>query len=177
MSTTPRRRNGAVKGQVTLAETEKRKVTEGIGGLDNKLESARSALEATRRVLAEAECDVARPWFAGIVVLMQAPLLVRQKINEPADCDTVAMAVREELTSRIDGLGKRYLNQNTIRDIAGFQSQLNKQAELIRDRMSVINSSLVDVEYNPGRFYPAGGSADAGHRYPRLQDRPACVYR
>jgi uncharacterized protein YPO0396 len=47
---------------------------------------------------------------------------------------------------------KRYLNQNTIRDIAGFQSQLNKQAELIRDRVEVINESLVDVDYNPGRF-------------------------
>ena len=47
---------------------------------------------------------------------------------------------------------KRYLNQNTIRDIAGFQSQLNKQAELIRDRVDVINESLADVDYNPGRF-------------------------
>src|SRR4029078_5292873 len=46
----------------------------------------------------------------------------------------------------------RYLNQNTIRDIAGFQSQLNKQAELIRGRVNVINESLADVEYNPGRF-------------------------
>ena len=152
---------------------------------------------------------MARPFFTGIAGLMQAPMFVRQKINEPGDCDIVAVAVRDELTSRIDGsrkrqgtLGnrivarmgefrrqyyvetselddslasaagyrelyarlveddlprfqdqfKRYLNQNTIRDIAGFQSQLNKQAELIRDRVNVINSSLVDVDYNPGRF-------------------------
>jgi uncharacterized protein YPO0396 len=47
---------------------------------------------------------------------------------------------------------KTYLNQNTIRDIAGFQSQLNKQAELIRDRITTINSSLVGVDYNPGRY-------------------------
>src|SRR6202042_3547460 len=43
-------------------------------------------------------------------------------------------------------------NQNTIRDIAGFQSQLNKQAQLIRERIATINSSLVDVDYNPGRY-------------------------
>ena len=30
---------------------------------------------------------------------------------------------------------KTYLNQNTIRDIAGFQSQLKKQADLIRERI------------------------------------------
>jgi uncharacterized protein YPO0396 len=47
---------------------------------------------------------------------------------------------------------KMYLNQNTIRDVAGFQSQLNKQAQLIRERIATINSSLVGVDYNPGRY-------------------------
>ena len=47
---------------------------------------------------------------------------------------------------------KTYLNQNTIRDIAGFQSQLNKQADLIRQRIATINTSLVGVDYNPGRY-------------------------
>ena len=47
---------------------------------------------------------------------------------------------------------KTYLNQNTIRDIAGFQSQLNKQAAVIRERITTINSSLVGVDYNPGRY-------------------------
>ncbi|HEX2319727.1 MAG TPA: ATP-binding protein [Streptosporangiaceae bacterium] len=47
---------------------------------------------------------------------------------------------------------KMYLNQNTIRDIAGFQSQLNKQADLIKQRIDTINSSLVGVDYNPGRY-------------------------
>ena len=47
---------------------------------------------------------------------------------------------------------KTYLNQNTIRDIARFQSQLNQQAELIRERIDTINTSLVGVDYNPGRY-------------------------
>ncbi|HYB48843.1 MAG TPA: SbcC/MukB-like Walker B domain-containing protein, partial [Streptosporangiaceae bacterium] len=47
---------------------------------------------------------------------------------------------------------KTYLNQNTIRDIAGFQSQLNKQAEVIKARIATINESLVGVDYNPGRY-------------------------
>ncbi len=53
---------------------------------------------------------------------------------------------------RFRGQFKTYLNQNTIRDIAGFQSQLNKQAELIRRRIATINTSLVGVDYNPGRY-------------------------
>jgi uncharacterized protein YPO0396 len=40
----------------------------------------------------------------------------------------------------------------TIRDIAGFQSRLNKQADLIKARIDTINSSLVGVDYNPGRY-------------------------
>jgi uncharacterized protein YPO0396 len=47
---------------------------------------------------------------------------------------------------------KTYLNQNTIRDIAGFQSSLNKQAGLIRERIDTINTSLYDVDYNEGRY-------------------------
>ena len=47
---------------------------------------------------------------------------------------------------------KDYLNQNTIRDIASFAAQLNKQEKLIRDRIGTINRSLVDIDYNEGRY-------------------------
>jgi uncharacterized protein YPO0396 len=47
---------------------------------------------------------------------------------------------------------KTYLNKNTIMEIAQFQAQLNRQADLIRERIGTINQSLVDVDYNPGRF-------------------------
>jgi uncharacterized protein YPO0396 len=47
---------------------------------------------------------------------------------------------------------KTYLNQNTIREIAQFQAQLNRQSDLIRQRIGTINASLVGVDYNPGRY-------------------------
>jgi uncharacterized protein YPO0396 len=47
---------------------------------------------------------------------------------------------------------KTYLNQNTIREIAQFQAELNRQSGLIRDRIDTINRSLVGVDYNPGRY-------------------------
>ncbi|MEO3782356.1 SbcC/MukB-like Walker B domain-containing protein [Actinocorallia sp. B10E7] len=47
---------------------------------------------------------------------------------------------------------KTYLNTNTINDIAGFSSKLSQQADLIRQRVAVINDSLLAVEYNPGRY-------------------------
>ena len=47
---------------------------------------------------------------------------------------------------------KEYLNQNTIRDIAGFSAQLNKQEAIIRERVETINRSLCDIDYNDGRY-------------------------
>jgi uncharacterized protein YPO0396 len=47
---------------------------------------------------------------------------------------------------------KDYLNTNTVRDIAMFQSELNKQRDLIRERIATINESLVGIDYNHGRY-------------------------
>jgi uncharacterized protein YPO0396 len=47
---------------------------------------------------------------------------------------------------------KNYLNQNTIRDIAGFSAQLNKHERVIRDRIELINDSLKSIDYNEGRY-------------------------
>ena len=47
---------------------------------------------------------------------------------------------------------KDYLNQNTIRDIAGFSAQLHKHETMIRDRIETINRSLVGIDYNDGRY-------------------------
>ena len=47
---------------------------------------------------------------------------------------------------------KDYLNQNTIRDIAGFFAQLNMHEKTIRDRVGRINDSLSAIDYNPGRY-------------------------
>ncbi|MHB8594347.1 MAG: ATP-binding protein, partial [Acidimicrobiales bacterium] len=60
--------------------------------------------------------------------------------------------VAEDDLPRFEQEFKDYLNQNTIRDIAGFSAQLNKQEKLIRDRIETINRSLVDIDYNDGRY-------------------------
>jgi uncharacterized protein YPO0396 len=65
-------------------------------------------------------------------------------------------ALRDRLAKddlpRFEAEFKEYLNTNTIRDIAGFHSQLSKQVELIRERIATINESLVGIDYNAGRY-------------------------
>lgn len=47
---------------------------------------------------------------------------------------------------------KNLLNENTIREIANFQSQLHRERQTIRERIDFINESLTRIDYNPGRY-------------------------
>ena len=47
---------------------------------------------------------------------------------------------------------KRYLNENTIREIASLSAALGKQETTIRDRVKRINESLHGIDYNDGRY-------------------------
>lgn len=53
---------------------------------------------------------------------------------------------------RFESEFKTYLNTNTLRDIAGFSAELNKQLDLIKRRIDTINDSLVGIDYNPERY-------------------------
>jgi uncharacterized protein YPO0396 len=47
---------------------------------------------------------------------------------------------------------KELLNENTIREVAHFQSQLHRERATIKERIARINESLTQIDYNPARF-------------------------
>lgn len=47
---------------------------------------------------------------------------------------------------------KELLNENTIREVANFQSQLARERQTIKERIDRINQSLRQIDYNPGRY-------------------------
>jgi uncharacterized protein YPO0396 len=47
---------------------------------------------------------------------------------------------------------KRLLNENTINEVAHFNSHLNRERETIHERITLINQSLTQIDYNPERF-------------------------
>ncbi|PLC54429.1 ATP-dependent exonuclease SbcCD, C subunit-like protein [Pollutimonas nitritireducens] len=53
---------------------------------------------------------------------------------------------------RFEARFKELLNENTIREVANFQSQLNRERETIRERIARINESLTQIDYNTGRY-------------------------
>lgn len=53
---------------------------------------------------------------------------------------------------RFEGRFKELLNENTIREVANFQSQLARERETIKERIARINESLTQIDYNLGRY-------------------------
>lgn len=53
---------------------------------------------------------------------------------------------------RFEARFKELLNENTIREVANFHSQLNRERETIKERITRINESLNQIDYNPGRY-------------------------
>jgi len=60
--------------------------------------------------------------------------------------------LRDDDLPRFEERFKELLNQNTIREIANFNAHLNQERETIRERVERINQSLVEIDYNPGRY-------------------------
>lgn len=85
-------------------------------------------------------------------------------------------ALRDDDLPRFQARFKALLNENTIREVAGFQAQLNREREAIRERIDTINRSLREVDYNPGRYIAllAEAVADAEVREFQ-QDLRACT--
>jgi uncharacterized protein YPO0396 len=53
---------------------------------------------------------------------------------------------------RFEARFKDLLNENTIREVANFQSQLARERETIKERIALINESLTQIDYNAGRY-------------------------
>ncbi len=96
----------------------------------------------------------------GIVAAMQdyrhAYPLDTQEVDarlEAADEYRLMLAqLRADDLPRFAERFKTLLNENTIREVAGFQSKLKSERQTIQERIDRINQSLADIEYNPGRY-------------------------
>jgi uncharacterized protein YPO0396 len=53
---------------------------------------------------------------------------------------------------RFEARFKELLNENTIREVANFQSQLARERETIKERIACINESLTQIDYNTSRY-------------------------
>jgi uncharacterized protein YPO0396 len=73
-------------------------------------------------------------------------------IEASGEYRTMLAALLSDGLPQFEARFKALLNENTIREVANFQSQLARERETIRERIARINQSLRGIVYNPGRY-------------------------
>ncbi|MFY3743298.1 ATP-binding protein [Anaeromyxobacter sp. Red801] len=71
---------------------------------------------------------------------------------------------------------KEALNENTIREIAGFHAQLQRERQDIKERIEEINGSLRAIDFNPNRYIVLEASPSTDAEVREFQgDLRACI--
>ncbi len=123
---------------------------------DNRQQDMREALQA----LIDAEERKARGLVEKIVDAMRNfrhrfPLATQDTDASVAAAGEFRALLKQLAVDdlpRFEAKFKDLLNQNTINQVAQFSAQLNKERETIKERLALINQSLTQIDYNPGRF-------------------------
>lgn len=74
------------------------------------------------------------------------------RIESAAEYRAIHDRVATDDLPRFESDFRRQLKENAIHEIAGLSAELHRHEEEIRRRVEVINRSLADIDYNPGRF-------------------------
>ena len=77
---------------------------------------------------------------------------VDASINAAFEYRNMLDSLQADDLPRFEARFKELLNENTIREVANFQSQLARERETIKERIAHINKSLTQIDYNTGRY-------------------------
>ncbi|MEI8573192.1 ATP-dependent exonuclease SbcCD, C subunit-like protein [Methylomonas sp. LW13] len=140
----------ALRGEV-LAE---RQVT--VESCDNREREMRDWLQTkieneTKRLnyLRDKIIDAMRGYCAAFPLETQE---VDVGIAAAHEYQTMLEGLQSDDLPRFEARFKELLNENTIREVANFQSQLARERETIKERIALINESLTQIDYNTNRF-------------------------
>ncbi len=73
-------------------------------------------------------------------------------IESASEYRDLLVRLRDDGLPHFEAQFKELLNENTIREVASFQSLLDRERETIKGRIEQINDSLAEIDYNPGRY-------------------------
>ncbi len=130
--------------------------TLAVESCDNREQDMRQALQA-RLDAEQKRIDRSRDKIIGAMNAYKAAFsLETQDVDASVDSASEYQAMLDEIKThdlpRFESKFKELLNENTIREVANFQSQLWRERETIKERIDRINESLTQIDYNPGRY-------------------------
>ena len=113
--------------------------------LQSNIDAEGAKLAQLRDAVIGAMRDYARAW----------PLDVREvdvSIDAADEFAAMLAILHDEDLPRYLARFKARLSENTMREIAGFQSQLKRERDVVLERIASINGSLHAIDYNPNRY-------------------------
>ncbi len=115
------------------------------GALQVRIDNEDHRIHRLAEKIVQAMTEYRREW----------PLETREvdaNVASGPEFETMLRALEKDDLPRFEGRFKELLNENTIREVANFNSQLARERETIRERIARINESLVRIDYNAGRY-------------------------
>lgn len=113
--------------------------------LQAKIEGEDGKIRRLREKIVKAMTEYRREW----------PLDTKDvdaDVGSGGDFSSMLDSLRSDDLPRFEERFKELLNENTIREVANFQSQLSMQRETIKERIDLINGSLFQIDYDQGRY-------------------------
>ena len=113
--------------------------------LQKRIDTRESRLKTLRDRIIDAMRGFQNAW----------PLETREvdvSVDAAGDYRAMLAQLQGDDLPRFEARFKELLNENTIREVAAFQSELHRQRQAIRERIDTINRSLHEIEYNRGRY-------------------------
>ena len=117
--------------------------------LRDALQKAMDAEEAKARRLRDRIIDAMRSFSTHYPLETQE---VDVAVESASDYRSLLTKLNADDLPRFEARFKELLNENTIREVANFNIQLNRERTTIAERITRINQSLTQIDYNPGRY-------------------------
>lgn len=130
--------------------------TLSVESCDHRERELRDLLQARMDADTKALARLAERIIKAMSTFKDAYKLDTAEIDASLDADFEYRRLLDQLgrddLPRFESRFKDLLNVNTINEIANFSAQLMRERETIKDRITRINESLTQIDYNPGRY-------------------------
>ncbi|MEO5607242.1 MAG: ATP-binding protein [Polaromonas sp.] len=117
--------------------------------LRDALQKAMDAEDAKAKRLRDKIIDAMRSFSTRYPLETQE---VDVAVDSTGDYRSLLAKLNADDLPRFEARFKELLNENTIREVANFNIQLNRERTTITERITRINQSLTQIDYNPGRY-------------------------
>ncbi len=117
--------------------------------LRDALQKAMDAEDAKAKRLRDKIIDAMRSFSTRYPLETQE---VDVAVDSAGDYRSLLAKLNADDLPRFEARFKELLNENTIREVANFNIQLNRERTTIAERITRINQSLTQIDYNPGRY-------------------------